>query len=543
MRGGRFLAGVVLGVGCATAPVLRKPVLDAAGLVREAEAELDRGCYLCLKSAAAKYENAILSGGRSLDIPAAGAWALVAVRERELGLRPSDALERVRSHRAPRSTSMRSPSKKGPPTAPADDPRDVIDAYVRAISVIGPLREGATKEAVAAAQVERRLMEPISESATVSLLRRRAEAGDRAASYLTRSLDCAPVSRPAPSSPGAGAEPMNRDEPASGLTSFLSANCRDRADPARDAATFAGLSRSEPRFHEAHYFLARFILADRKLVSAEREFLAAADGIPSMTAAWSMLGSTRVLMDEYEWAAADFGRAVDIEPDQREALLGQARALNYAGRFEEAIAPAQRLLDLGNWYVSDANYWLAFSELQLGRLQDADTHVREAKRTNPMNGDTARLVGLVAHRLAQLDRAQGEFELAVSRNRADCESHLHLGLIHGEKARYDASVTAFVTARDCFAAIAESAASKRGEIEASSLSESRKQTALGRLARKVQGYRSAQAGASLGAAESETQRADYDRALAYLAEAASEGPLTARVNELRTRIGALRARR
>lgn len=35
---------------------------------------------------------------------------------------------------------------------------------------------------------------------------------------------------------------------------------------------------------------------------------------------------------------------------------------------EEALVPAQRLVDFGAWFVSDAHFWLAFSELQLGRL-------------------------------------------------------------------------------------------------------------------------------------------------------------------------------
>jgi tetratricopeptide (TPR) repeat protein len=552
-----------MALGCASAPP--RPRVDGAALAREADAEIDRGCYLCLKSAAEKYEQAIAAGVRSLELPAAGAWTLLAVRERELGIRPSDALERARMHALPRTAAPGLAGRKQPPRAPAQDSAEVIDAYVRIASSLPPLREGASMETLAAAgraQLaeglrlgavrelagedgrQARLVAPTDhpDPPTVALMRRRAVGdADRTASYLIRSLECSFLASPSPGAPGtAGLATAAQGSPPSGLGAFLTATCRAQ-DTQRSESILTRQIEVEPRFHEAHFFLGRLALGNKKLVSAEREFLAAADGIPAMAAAWAMLGSTRILEEEYEWAAADIARALDIEPDQRQTLLAYARALNYAGRFEEAIAPAQRLLDLGAWYVSDANYWLAFSELQLGRLQAADAHAREAKRTNPMDGDTARLVGLVAHRLAEFDRAQEEFELAVSRNQADCESHLHLGMIHGKKDRFDVSIVSFLRARDCYAALAESSASKRAEIDASSLSEARKEVARGRLVRKIQGYRSAQASASLGSAEGEIQRGDYEKALERLAEAEDAGgaALNARANEMRTRISAL----
>jgi tetratricopeptide (TPR) repeat protein len=556
----------VIAAGCASEPPRKTPRMDADTLVHEADAELDRGCYLCLRSAADKYEAAIAAGGRSLELAAAGAWTLLAVRERELGLQSSDALERARRHASAPVKVDGHRGKAGSSPALAEDPGEVIDAYVRIASSLIPLREGVSTEALTlAARAARELLEGTGGAPTrsrsalerttataappdppaVVLMRRRAGGGeDRTASYLLMSLACSSFSSPPPGA-ATTKEPLltSPDRSRSGLMAFLSATCRNRADPARATAVLDQLLQSEPRFHEAHFFLGRLALSDRRLVSAEREFLSAADGLPVMTAAWAQLGDTRLLMEEYEWAAGDLGRALDIEPDQREALLAHARALNYAGRFEAALVPARRLLELGAWYVSDANYWLAFSELQLGRLPDADGHVREAKRTNPMNGDTARLTGLVAQRLGEFDRAQAEFELAVSRNMSDCESHLHLGMIQGQKERFGPSVDSFVRARDCYESMAASALSRRGEIASSSLSEARKEVARARLAQRIQGYRNAQAGASLGAAEGETQQGAYDKALARLAEAAADPSLSGRVAELEMRIKALRAPR
>jgi tetratricopeptide (TPR) repeat protein len=530
------LTGVMALLACAPAtrggPGSR--AVDVAALAREADAEVARGCYECLRSAAGKYEAAVAAGGPVPAVRVAGAWVLVAARERELGLQPSDAVDRARGQR----------------TALAGPPDEVIDAYLNVAGTLPHRIEGVSKETLGGSSQAIRamlnLIEKAAESSAIERLRRAAlEEGDVAAEYLLRSLDCA-YNRNVITAAGVVVErpallPPN-PQPSS-LLAFQAATCGGRRDPARDGSVLESLLQAEPRFYEAHYFLGHLRLLERKLVSAEREFLKAANGVPRMTAAWATLGATRLALEEYDWAAADIGRALDIEPRQREALLNHARALNYAGRYEEALVPAQRLVDLGAWFVSDANFWLAFSELHLGRLQDADRHVREAKRTNPMNADTARLSGLVAYRRAEFERAQQEFELALSSNPSDCESRLHLGLIHGNKARYELSVVAFVKARDCYAAAAVGAQSRAGEIETSSFPEARKEAARARLVQRVKAARRTQAAASLGAAEGETQRGAFEAALAYLQEAATESELGARVAELRTRIAALKALR
>ncbi len=525
--------------GCAPATKggLGSKAVDAVALAREGDAEVARGCYECLRSAVGKYEAALLAGGAVPRAKVIGAWVLVAARERELGLQPSDAIERAQS----RDSAPWAPAGGG--KAPV--PSGIVEAYLSVVATL-PLRmEGVSKEALGASfQALRALagwMEKEGETDPLNRLRQRAvEDGDQVAEYLLRSFTCARVGRMTTAGGALEDHPLTLppNPNPSNLMAFLTATCGSRRSPEVEEPVLTRLLAEEPRFHEAHYFLGNLRLIEQKLVSAEREFLAAANGVSRMTAAWARLGATRLAMEEYDWAAADFGRALDIEPRQREALLGHSQSLNYAGRFEEALVPAQRLIDFGSWFLSDANFWLAFSELQLRRLQEADRHVREAKRTNPMNGDTARLTGLVAYALAEFDRAQGEFEQAVSRNAFDCEAHLHLGLVHGKKERFEPSIVSFVQARNCYSAAASMVERKAGGIETSLRSEARKETARARSAQKLRAARRSQAGASLGAAEGEAQRGAYEAAMNYLNEAAVEADFAARVNELRNRIAA-----
>jgi tetratricopeptide (TPR) repeat protein len=523
------LSALVPGCAQVTRPQAT-PRIDVAALEREGDAEVGRGCYACLKSAGEKYDRAVAAGAISVKPKAVRAWILVSARERELGLKPTDALDRARTQHQP--------------AAP-----EILEPYLAVASGL-PLRmEGVSKEAFGAASAAARRVAGLpsseAEDPSIKVLRDRVTAEqDIAAEYLLRSWECSRAQMRTTAGETAVADQarLPPNPTPSKLFVFLSATCRNNPGQESEKALEDVLA-AEPRFEEAHYFLGRRHLVSKKMVSAEREFLAAANGLPGMTAAWAMLGVTRMRLEEYEWAAADLARALDLEPRQREALLAHAQALNYAGRYEEAIAPASRLIEFGAWYLSDANFWLAFSEYQLGRLQDADKHVREAKRTNPMNGDTARLAGLVAHRLDELERAETEFDLAVSRNGGDCESLLHLGMIHSTKARFEKSVAFFAQARNCYSSTAAMAAAKLPEIDASTFSESRKEAARARVALRVKAAKRSQAGASLGAAEGETQRGAYDAALVYLDEAVVEAEFMARVNELRRRISALRAQR
>lgn len=507
-------AMLIYSLGCTATRRVEPPRVDTASLIREAEAEINHGCYLCLVSATEKYEAAFAAGAAGIERKMSGAFALVAARERELGLKPSGALDSARKYAG-------SGSEKG-----------IVETYLSAVALM-PLRmEGVSKEAMAASAAAARAIMGLSrneaDEARLKPLRTIAEeTGDTAARYLLAALECNRQTPPAPN-----------PSDTSPLFLFQAATCGWGLNPDRDRVPLERLIEGEPRFHEAHYFMGRLRLAERRLVSAEREFLTAANGLPRMTAAWAQLGSTRLRLEEYDWAVQDLSRALDIEPDQREALLALAQALNYAGRFEEAMAPAKRLIELGAWYVSDANYWLALSELQLRLLRDADTHVREARRTNPMNGDTARLSGLVAYHLAETDRARGEFEFAISRNPTDCEALLHLGLIHGQQERPESAVVSFVRARDCYARAADGALARRREIEESTLTEVRKEVALLRLAQRVEAARKSQATASLGAAEGEAARGAFKAALTHATDASGHPDFVARVEDLRKRIAA-----
>lgn len=510
---GLAAVGAGLLTSCAGSAAIRRPSAADAGLRSEAEESLRRGCYACLKSALASWETLVRRG----DPAAAAEWTktalLLGARERELGLEPSTALADAR-----REVEALNP----------DDPNRAAFAWALEIASHTPwLVEGVSKETLA----ERRArgvprFEPGPPPPGVA-------STDPFVAYFELESVCEAVSRErTPGAARARLDAIAAQHAPSPLVTFRVARC-----PILDrGAALQKLLAAVPEFVEARYFLGQALLSRRRLVSAEAEFLDAANALPRMSAAWTMLGSTRVIGEEFEMAAGDFTRALSIVPDQRESLLGLARSLNYSGRFEEATVPARRLLDLGQWFVHDANYQLAFADLQLSRLEDADTHAREAQRTNPEDGDTARLVGLVAYRRDELTRAREQFEKAVSRNANDCESLIHLGLIHAREERFDNAAVAYLESRGCYERLEASIGRRFVEVDASSLSEARKESFRIRLGVRRAAAQRSQAAAAYGAAEAEVQRGRLDAALGYAELAARHPDFAARAGELKKRL-------
>jgi tetratricopeptide (TPR) repeat protein len=501
---------------CATreAPV-RRPSADDLALRSEAESQIRRGCYTCLRSALSSWETLVRRGVPDAAFEWTKAAILVGLREKELGLEPTTAL--VDARREVDALNV-------------DDPTRAELIWALEIAENAPLLvEGVSKETLAAAA--RRPREPKPRPAGVD------ESNPYVIALELGNVCLAAAREREPGAARARLDPLvSATKAPSDLTPlarFAVARCP--IIQGRNTILTSVLA-DVPDFHEARYLLGVWYVANRRLVSAEAEFLEAANGLPRMAAAWSMLGSTRLAGEEFDMAAGDFRRALSVVPDQREAMLGLARALNFAGRFEEALVPGRRLLDLGQWFVHDANYHVAFAELHLGRLEDADTHAREAQRTNPEDGDTARLVGLVAFRRDELPRAREQFGKALGRNANDCESRIHLGLIHAREARWDHSAVAFLESRSCYETLEAAITRRFAEVDSSNLSTARKESFRARLTARRESARRSQAASWMGAAEAETQRGRFDAAIEYSDLAGAHADFAPRATELKRRI-------
>ena len=228
-----WLAGLVVWVGCASAPIRKQDQAALAG----ADALVLQGCYDCLVEARAIYERVAVGRARPLVVQRLfETELLIVLREKELALDWREALGRARA--------------LVPSLSPAIGP----ERYLELVEAIPPDADGWP----------RREMPPRPRPAFITDLDSQflwLETGALSApvrQYVGLALNCVyPPRRPAPGQPptrSAGLLQVAPDAPP--LVRYRGAFCRTV-----DAAPLEQVRAQVPRFVETSYFLARLVVA------------------------------------------------------------------------------------------------------------------------------------------------------------------------------------------------------------------------------------------------------------------------------------------
>ena len=387
--------------GCAPRPVVVPPV-DASDRLAAADALVAEGCYDCLVEALAAFDRIAATPNltpASADGAAAGqvhAAMLLNLRERELGMLDEGYLRKARDVLAAH------------PNLPAGlgEAVDILDSVAWRI----PEASGVSDDdRFRGGQEARRSRE----AWTAALLPR---AGDDAFSaYAWLAYACSAAGRPR-SNPDdvraiyAPAEP----QAAAGLVVFKKTIC-----PIVETPGLESLLAADPRFVEINYYLS---LADSRSGALDKadEYLAAAYGWhPRWPAVTIARAGIAISQEDFSRALALYDETLAMLPGQRDALLGRVESLSYLGRNEDAVAAATTVLE-GDWYRGEAFYWRSWNEAQLERNDDAWADIDEAWKLY-VNGDVAKLYGILALHRLDLDKAQAMFEEGRRLKPNDCE--------------------------------------------------------------------------------------------------------------------------
>ncbi len=420
MAAASLLAGCSVPHPPATRPV---PVSAAPARLEAADRLLRQGCYACLQDALATYE-ALADDPAVPDarVRAVETATLLALREREMGLGSGTSLERARMLAGIRPL-----------------PYDVA-AYLDMAATIPWKAGGVSKEQADALFDSYRVIGrawPEWHAIT-------AQDGtpDPVRAYLRLSLECEFRGLP-------GALDVARPwVPPSGsplLLEFRAAICGGIDPDALDAVL-----RDEPRFTEAHLFLGEHAFGQGRLVKAERHMQQALAAFPRLALAASYLGGIYLAMEDLDESLRYYRQAVALEPALRESLLGELKCLSYLGRSDEAVLVADRMLDLGTWFLGDAYYWRAWNRQRLRNLDAAWNDLDQAKKYLPMDGQVAKLTGLVAFGRGDAARAEAEFRTAVQYDDKDGDASYYLGTVLSARRAWQEAAAAFAAAEPCY---------------------------------------------------------------------------------------------
>jgi len=382
------------------------------------------GCLDCLIEALHQYQALRRVPAVAVEATAGAARtaALVAIRERELGLEDSGALGQAR-------------------LLAASSPE--LSASLSLLFEVGDTLagRGAGSQVTNDAQILAAGPAFRNRTAWTESLRVRAEENELTA-YLWVAFNCtynSPTNEVAETLDNV--LPSWRD---TALIRFRIATCTAPRNPA-----LKELLDGNSRFLEITYYMGLQAVIQGDLDEADAQFERAYSWRPRWARVANTLGTVFMTAEDFERAAGSYDRALEVVPDYAEALLGKVRALTFAGRYRDALTATDALLALEHWYIGDARYWRAMNEVQLAQNDAAWDDVELAARLIT-NAEVPKLAGIIAVRRQQLPVARAKFEEALQRDGSDCEVPFYLGTVLVEQREWARSADTFITAAGCF---------------------------------------------------------------------------------------------
>jgi tetratricopeptide (TPR) repeat protein len=513
-------AGVLLAVlvsACARTPI---PAAPAAPTVAQRLAALDvlvrEGCLDCLIAAYGQYDalRTLPGGAEEGTAGAIRSAALIAVRERELGMADDGFLEKARMLLA----------------ADAGQPAWVATA----LSVIDALPTGgAPTGAVSSdAGLERSRALRTNLGSWSNVLRDRAPV-DELASYVWLALACT----------AGDARTLTLDaivEPTSTfsgapLIAFRRATCRNVSAEALQA-----ILTHDPRFVEVEFLLGRrdvalLVAGQDKLEDAERAFGAAFAWHPAWPALTQAIANLAMTLEEFDRAVTFYDRTLSIEPHFADALLGKARALTYVGRSLDAIATVDQLM-AERWFLGDAHFWRALNLYELERYDEAWTDIEAAAKLL-VNGEVPKLAGRIAYSRHQIDVSRAKFEESHERKPDDCEAGYYLGVVLAELREWPRTATVLVDTAACLAEAERSYQADIAKIAASSEPPARRESKIARRQQYIANGRRQMATAFFDTAIAYYNLSRRDEARTFAEKVVDDEQFGVRARELLSRLG------
>ena len=420
-----FIAGLAVAVSACAHPDTSRLAEPSGPIPSErlaaADALVRAGCLDCLGDAYRDYE--VLRSMRAVaDAAAAGlvrAAALIALRERELGMVDDGYLDRARTAVSGNDALL----------AVYGVVLDVIDATRRPRAGV-PDPEAARRLQTVSANRDRWL----------ELLRAHAD-GDPLWASTWLWFSCANNPNRAERDLAALVAPLARLREAP-IAVYQASVCAAGGNGALDE-----LLASNPRFLEIEYWLGMRELSAQHLDEAQAHLARAYAWHPAWPLLTTSLAGLYMTAEEFDAALDLHEQTLALVPGAPDAMVGRVRALSYLARHADAVAAATDLLS-SQAFPGEALYWRAWNELRLERTDEAWADVEMAERVW-VNAEVSKLAGIIAYERHELDVARGKFEAAKKIASDDCETLFDLAGVNLELDAWLAGADGYAEAAQC----------------------------------------------------------------------------------------------
>ena len=165
--------------------------------------------------------------------------------------------------------------------------------------------------------------------------------------------------------------------------------------------------------------------------AAEKSLLAVLQSDPDVLDAHQMLGQLTSTQDRYEEALGHYRRALEMDPEHKNSLMGMASSYRALGRKEEALVGFRRVLEISG-HDTRATLAIADIEFNLGRLDEAAQALEDAAETTEARALIHNKLGEV--RVEQGRRSEGMtlFARAVEEKDDFALPHFNLAVLYEE---------------------------------------------------------------------------------------------------------------
>jgi arylsulfatase A-like enzyme/Tfp pilus assembly protein PilF len=200
-------------------------------------------------------------------------------------------------------------------------------------------------------------------------------------------------------------------------------------DPKERLAAFNAILRATDAFSAGNYAAGQALLA-----RVEREE-------PRLYLIAFMRGEAAARAGDWKTAAAEFQKALNLNPGFDQAMLGLGRTLNYLGKEEQAAAWLEKALA-----QNAANYraWFELSRVQARRdAAAARASLEKTLAIQPAFGPAHRDLGLLAMKEQRYTDGALHFERAVQLGLNDAATHNFLGICYSRTDRLPAAVDSY----------------------------------------------------------------------------------------------------
>jgi tetratricopeptide (TPR) repeat protein len=302
----------------------------------------------------------------------------------------------------------------------------------------------------------------------------------------------------------------------------------------------------EPRFQEAHLLLGHGAKAERRMGLADEHYARAFEALPESVAAGMALADLSFSLEAWRQALDVYEQVTVMAPEHREAHLRQGIVLTFLGQPQEAVAPLDRLLELGFWLLGEAHYWLARNKAELGMPEEATDHIEQAEHYLPDDPRVHELAGRLAFEAGAAETAEGEYLQVIeidsrwpgrySGHEALCGSLSGLARIASAAKRWKDAAGRFEGEAECQSTAAELVSAEIAAIRTWGLSPTREAVLVGRKERARQSLKLRDAAALYNAAACAANAGERVRATALAERAARHPAYTDKAEALVTRI-------